>query len=284
MIIDALEKQHKFTNSEIKVANYILENYNSNLLSLTSKELGEKTYTSKSTILRLCKKTGVYTYSEFIRKLEVEFNEKERVKQLLNSEPVNENTNINDIVNIVPSLYDKALTNTKISLNYQSLNQIIKILNEANIIDIYGVGISYDCASTAKFKFQSIGLNCSAHNGLNEHYALSTKRLKNRVAIVISFTGENEIMVSTAKFLKGLGTYIIGIGSDNAYKLKKECNEYLDIYSKELIMSMEMVAPFISITYVFDLLFTALLTSNFNKNLQYSLDVIDYKNILNDET
>ncbi|WP_176586027.1 MurR/RpiR family transcriptional regulator [Priestia megaterium] len=278
MLFEQLEEKRGFTTSEIQIANYILENP-LETVELTASELGEKSYTSKSTVLRLCKKLEFPGYNDLLRKLELEINEKNRLMALLDKEPVNKDSSFRDIVNIIPSVYDKAITNTKMMLDYKSMNRVITQLKKTEKLDIYGLGITYSCATAAMFKFLSIGIECTAQTGINEHYIMATKKQKNRAAIIVSFTGENPTMIKTAKYLKGVGTYIIGIGGTESDKLKRECDEYIEVYSKQLIMSMEVLTPFISITYIFDLLFSALLVSDFDSNLKYSLDVIDYESI-----
>ncbi|GGP08490.1 MurR/RpiR family transcriptional regulator [Oceanobacillus neutriphilus] len=279
MLFDQLEEQREFTASEIQIANYILENP-LQIAELTASELGKSTFTSKASVLRLCKKLGVAGYSDLRRKIELEMNERKRLLALLDEEPVNRDSSFKDVVNIIPSIYDKAVTSTKMMLDDASIQRIIHKIKTANKLDIYGIGITYSCAETAMFKFQSIGVDCTALTGINEHYIMSTKHQKNRVAIVISFTGENSTMLKTAEYLKGIGTYLIGIGGRESDKLKNVCDEYIGVYSKQLIMSMEMVTPFISITYIFDLLFAGVLVSNYDNNLKYALDVIEYKKIL----
>jgi DNA-binding MurR/RpiR family transcriptional regulator len=279
MLYELLEEKKDFTASEIQIAKYILENP-LGTVELTATELGKRTYTSKPTVLRLCKKLGFSSYNDLRRKLELEISEKNRLMTLLEKEPVHKDTSFKDIVNIIPSVYDKAITNTRMMLDYNSMSRVINQLKKVDKLDIYGLGITYSCATAAMFKFLSIGIECTAQTGINEHYIMATKKQKNRAAIILSFTGENPIMIKTAKYLKGIGTYIIGIGGMESDKLKKECDEYIEVYSKQLIMSMEVLTPFISITYIFDLLFSALLVTDFDNNLKYSLDVIDYESIL----
>jgi DNA-binding MurR/RpiR family transcriptional regulator len=278
MIIDQLEEKIDFTNSEKQIADYILKNIY-NIAELTASELGEKSYTSKATVIRLCKKLGLSGYEDLRRKIELEVNEKSRLKALLDEEPVHEGSSLKDIVNIIPSIYDTSISNTKLMLDYNSINRVIRKIKESSMLDIYGAGVTYTCATTAMFKFLSIGIECNAHTGINEHYIMTTRKRKNRVAIILSFTGSNSSMIKIAKYLRKSGTYIIGIGGVESDKLKNLCDEYLEIYQKQLIMSMEVLTPFISITYIFDILFAGVLVKDFNNNLKYSLDVIKYKNL-----
>lgn len=275
MIIELLEKKENFTNSEILIADYILQNP-FDIIDLTAKELGEKTFTSKASIFRFCKKLGESSYDDFKRKIGFEMNEKSRLRALLAQEPVNKSSSLKDITNIIPSVYDTAISNTKMMLDYSVLKKVIQRLKDAEKVDIYCGGISATCASSAVFKLLSIGKDCSVHTGINEHYVMAIRN-KKTVAIILSFTGRNPAMIRAAKYLKKAGIYLLGIGGGESSDLKQLCDEYIEVFQKTLIMSLEVLTPFISMTYVFDVLFAALLVTDFDKNLKDSIDVIKYQ-------
>ena len=54
--------------------------------------------------------------------------------------------------------------------------QVINRLSQAKRISIYGTGISYTIASQAAFKIMTLGKECDAHSGINEHFILSQKK------------------------------------------------------------------------------------------------------------
>ena len=196
---------------------------------------------------------------------------------MLEQEPVNQDTTLKELFTIVPTIYQNAIDNTSIMIEENSFRRIITKLQNASIVDIYGSGITYACATTAKFKFRTLGINCNTYSGINEHYIMATRKQRNRIAIILSFTGANNSMIEIAQYLKDNGTFVIGIGGNESVNLKNICNEYIEIFSKQLIMSMEVLTPYIAITYVFDLLFGSLLVADFDKNLEYSIDVLNYK-------
>lgn len=276
MLLDQLERKQDFTSSERLIADYILK-HPVEIADLTASEVGERSFTSKASVLRICKKLGVSGYPELQRKIGLEMNEKSRLMALLEDEPVNKDSSFKDIVTIIPSVYDTAITNTKMMLDDNAMRRIVNRLRWMNKIDIYGVGIAHTCVTAAMFKFLSIGIACTAQSAINEHYVMATRLDKKRAAIIVSFTGANATMIQAAKYLRDTGTYVVGIGGSESDELKKVCQEYIEIYSKELIMSMEVLTPYTSITYVFDLLFAALLVSDYDNNVAYSLDVLTYK-------
>ncbi|WP_294379020.1 MurR/RpiR family transcriptional regulator [uncultured Clostridium sp.] len=151
-----------------------------------------------------------------------------------------------------------------------------KELNKAEKIDIYGSCITESCANAAMFKFQSIGKECSVYSAINEHYIMSVKNRK-ITAILLSFTGGNSGMVHIAKCLKKCGIYTLGIGGIESDELKKQCSEYIEVYQKNLVMSLEMLMPYISMTYIFDVLFASLLVKDFDCHLNNAIDVMKMK-------
>ena len=84
-----------------------------------------------------------------------------------------------DIVKTLPALYDKAVTNTRLSLDKNSMKRISQVLQKAECIDIYGTGISYILAQSAAFKISTLGLECSAYESINSHYLAARKHKKN---------------------------------------------------------------------------------------------------------
>ena len=59
-----LEFELDFSHSEKQIARYILDN-GEDVLSMSVKELANKTYTSPATIVRLCRKIGLEGYNDF---------------------------------------------------------------------------------------------------------------------------------------------------------------------------------------------------------------------------
>lgn len=75
MLLEKLEQGVNFTNHEKDVARYILD-HPDKAPGMSSAELAEASFTSKATVVRLCKKLGLSGYQEFRLKLVEEINQK----------------------------------------------------------------------------------------------------------------------------------------------------------------------------------------------------------------
>lgn len=277
MLIEQLKKKEGFTNSECQIADYIIKNP-FEIVELTAKELGEKTFTSKATVFRFCKKIGVESYDDLKHKIEVEMSEHSKVETLLAQEPVSKKSSLKEITKIIPSVYEIAINNTKIMFDYKIMNRIVGKLKTADKVDVYCGGITSTCADGFAFKLLSIGKDCSVHTAINEHYIMSIRN-KKTVSIILSFTGRNRAMIRTARYLKRAGIYTVGIGGEETPDLKNICDEYIEMFQKPLITSLEILTPYISLTYVLDILFAALLVENYDRIVSESLDVLEYKDL-----
>jgi DNA-binding MurR/RpiR family transcriptional regulator len=274
MIIDKLERMDNFTVQEKEVAKYILENPGK-IKDLSTEELAKMTFTSKATVVRLCKKLETKGYNDFKIKLSTEHLEISRTKEVLKDEPITELSTYDEIIETIPNMYYSAITNTKLMLNPNIINRVLNRLKEANKIDLYGYGISYNIAQQAAFKFLSLGIESMAHNGLNEHYIVSGKDYSHRVAIMITFTGKNESIIKSARYLKSKGIYVVAISGCNNDELSKSCNELIEIDTRKLVLSMEVITSVISTQYVLDIFFSMLLASNYEANIKAALEILN---------
>lgn len=106
------------TPQEQVVASYILENMKI-IPALSAQGLAEQSFTSKATVVRLCQKLDFSGFQEFKLQLLAEWHEKQRLDALLSKEPILSNSNSEDLLDILPQIYDKALTNTRYALRKQ---------------------------------------------------------------------------------------------------------------------------------------------------------------------
>ena len=169
MLLEQLKSEKGFTNHEKDVARYILENLD-RIPEMSAGEVADGAFTSKATVVRLGKKLGLSGYQEFRIKLVTEINQKSRIDRLLENEPITGESSYEDIIKTLPILYDKAATNTRLTLNKNSMTRIMNYIRTAECIDIYGEGISYVLAQAAAFKFGTLGILAVGYSGLGTEH------------------------------------------------------------------------------------------------------------------
>lgn len=283
MLLEKLKDEVNFTNHEKETARYILENLDK-VPGMSSGELARAAFTSKATVVRLSQKLGLAGYQEFRLKLVEEINQKNRLAQMLEGEPIHGKSTYTDIINTLPVLYDKAVTNTRLSLDKNSMNRINNILQNAECIDIYGAGISYILAQSAAFKFATLGVECSAYESINGHY-LAARKNKKTIAFLVSFTGANRTMIRAARYLReATNNYVVGVVGPHNEVIRKWCNEVVEIPNRDSLVSLDVITSFSAATYVMDIFFSLLLSRRYGEHAKSSLEMLLHNNLLLNKT
>lgn len=281
MLLEKLEQGMNFTNHEKDVARYILE-HPDKAPGMSSAELAEASFTSKATVVRLCQKLGLTGYQEFRLKLVEEIGQKNRLARMLAGEPIHDKSTYTDIINTLPGLYDKAVTNTRLALDKNSINRIHNVLRRAECIDIYGTGISYILAQAATFKFATLGVESSAYESINGHY-LAARKNRRTIAFLLSFTGANRTMIRTARYLRrATNNYVVGIMGPHNGVIRKECHEIVEIPNRDSLVSLDVITSFAAANYVIDILFSLLLSGCCNEHAKSSLEMLQHMDLLLD--
>ncbi len=282
MLMEKLKEQTDFTNLEKEVARYVLENLE-RIPGMSSKELAEASFTSKATVVRLSQKLGLAGYLDFKLKLVEEINQKNRLSQMLEGEPITGKSSYSDIIYTLPVLYDKAVTNTRLALDKNAVNRINQVLQRAECVDFYGTGISYILAQSAVFKFATLGLECSAYESINAHY-LAARKNKKTIAFLISFTGANRTVIRIAKYLReATGNYVVGLAGPHSQVLRKWCHEIVEIPNRDSLLSLDVITSFSAVTYVLDIFFSLLLAKRYEEHAKSSLEMLTHMDLLLDK-
>lgn len=240
---------------------------------------GRASYTSKATVARLCKKVGVAGYQELKLQLVSEMVENIRVNQLLASEPINEKSSYQEILDTLPRLYDRAITETRLCMDKNAMIRVFNRLKAADRVFIYGSGISYILAQSASFKFETLGMECKACDSVNSHYLAAGKR-KKTVSFIITFTGANRSMIDVARYLREVtDTYIVGIVGRHNGKIRQWCHEVVEIPSRDSLLSLKVVTSFTAATYVLDVFFSMYLAQHYSDHVRSSLEMVCHESL-----
>lgn len=279
MLLVQLREMKNFTNHERDVAEYILGHMDQ-IPDISAGELARASLTSKATVVRLSKKLGLSGYQELKLRLVAEMNQSERISQLISKEPITGNSSYSDIILTLPGLYDKAITNTCLTLDKNTMMRIGRFLQGAECIDIYGTGISYVLAQAAAFKFATLGLECSAYESINGHY-LAARKHKRTVAFLISFTGANRTVERMGEYLMtATNNHIVGILGPHSQVTGKWCHEVVEIPNRDSVLSLDVITSFMAGNYVFDIFFSMLLAGCQEEHVKSSLEMQKHESLL----
>lgn len=271
MVLDTLRTGKGLTESEREVARWLLA-HGDELPDMKASELAAATLTSKGTVLRLCRKLGCESYADFKLAFAREWGDLARVRDLIKKEPFDEDSSVEDIIDELPNIYERILVRTKLMLDPKTLAEAVRLLVEADKIELYGAGISYTIAQMGAFKFLTLGKEAVALSGLNERYPLRVPEGFRRCGIVISLTGANVGMLSIARSLRETGCPVIGIGGlSRGPALKNESDVYIPYSTQRSTLTLEASEGVLGCNYILDVLFSALMVRDYQANLDAAL-------------
>ena len=181
------EYEEKASSAEKLIVRFILE-HPKEASSYSIHQLAGAAFSSSSTIVRLCKKTGFSGYKEFQKALIAEMTIREQREDKLE-----------DLIAKITYKNIVSLEKTSKLLDEDVLKQCVDLLEVCRNVCFFGMGSSLLVAQDAYMKFLRIGKACFIHEDWHVQLLQAKNMTSKDVAIVISYSGLTEEMVKCAK-------------------------------------------------------------------------------------
>lgn len=261
MVIDELRRGRNFTENERIISEFIL-NHPSEFQKMSTEELGKATFTSKSTVIRLCKKLNVLGYQELKKILYSELNE-ERIlgKDGITYPTLCSKSTDKEIGNLLQQVYKKAIDEVNLCNNQIIISRIINQISKMEMIELYSTGLGYATLEIVAYRFNSIGIESNVSSAFNKSHLISAKKKYKIMALVVSISGNNSFIINIAKALRHLGIYLVGVVGPHSDDISKYCDELINIPTDCFVPEMYAISVMHSINYIFDMIFTRLLAN-----------------------
>lgn len=254
------------TKTETKVANYVLENYDSEeLLNYNVSELAKKAEVSDATIIRFCRSIGCSGYQDF--KVNMAKDLIPREKQL--DPNVEQGDDTRTICTKIFTAEVNVLNETFAELDFDLIDEVAERILKAKRLLIFGTGGSQIVALDALHKFLKVGIRAYVCQDLDLQLMSSSLAGEGDVAMCVSFSGGNHSMISCMKNAKRNGAYTVGIISLPRSQLVRQ--KLLDavIYSAydKTIFQSESVSTRIAQLAIIDSLVSKVAFMDYEKSL-----------------
>lgn len=209
----------KLTNSEKRIADYILDNY-SDVHGKSVSELAEATSTSPATISRFCKTIGFEGFMDFMLNME-----HSTLGPDADTTRLEQNDSASVIKQKVLLFNQRAIDNMANMLDEVALETIADLLYNANRIVIFGDGGSGCSARNAYDVFLQMNLRCEYVSDPFFELMIISQMQKNDVLFTISNSGRSLNTIQNAQLAKEKGVTVVGmVGMPNT-----PLSKYLDV-------------------------------------------------------
>ena len=263
--------------SERHIVDFIFSNIQ-DVSNMGIVELGDKTFTSTTTVKRLCHKLGIDSYTDFRLALSSEIAGYMRLSILEGAQsPVDRYDTVFDIINKVSDQNAKSIIDTSFLNPPDTISEIIKLMGSAERIDFYGVGPSNVVAVDAQIKCMRLGIPSSACADRVSMIINSRTSHEGTLAFLISYTGETDDIIEVANQLEVNNVTTVSLTSLRDCRLSKTCSYQLYVQASESWDRLGGMSSRISTLNMIDVLFTALINTDYDKYMK----IMKYTNVPN---
>jgi len=151
-IIAKLRDEGKLSSAEQQIAKFILENPQQ-IVRMSIREIAKLTYTSPTTVMRLCRKISDGGFAEFRIDLATEV--ESFTKKIITPDDEKLSQHFKETIDIVGQIeqsISESLRLTRLLLNEQVLTDVVNVILNSKTIDIYGRGASNSVGEDFHYK------------------------------------------------------------------------------------------------------------------------------------
>ncbi len=259
------ERSKSFSSTEKEVAESILANPNL-VVDMSVHELAKHTFSSASTIVRLCNHTGYSGYKEFRKAITYELALREQTKKTEQKE-IARSDSLEDIIDKITYFNINSLEETKELLDVQVLRACVDLVKTAKVIYLFGLGASLCAAKDAYLKFLRLNKLCIINEDWHSQLLQARNATQDDLAIVVSYSGATVEIIECMKALKENGTPIIAITRCVQSPVSELADQKLYTAANESLFRSGAMSSRMSQLNIIDILYTALANDQYEESL-----------------
>lgn len=259
---------------------------------MTTQDIAKATFTSAPLCIRIAKKLGYDGWNDFKKAFVKELEYMYATKDVDASIPFVVSDDLTTISNHILKLHEDTVKDTKSLLTHDDLAKAVSLLRKAQEVDVYSKDSYVYLAQGFMQKMNSIKKRVNIANLSGSMLMQAAMSDETHVAILVSYSGETPLVLNAAYMAKSKKTPIIAITSISQSTLSKMADVSLRMSSREMLNNK--IGEFASsetIACIFDILYAAVFSFDYDRNLTYKLDIAkevddgysEYEPINNDE-
>ncbi|MCD7736041.1 MAG: MurR/RpiR family transcriptional regulator [Lachnospiraceae bacterium] len=214
-------QQNNFTDTQNKIASYILDNPEK-VISTSISELASACNSGVSSISRFCRSIGFIGYQDFRVAMAQSLVDKEKNE---NNKDADSTSFFQDNAKHIFEGNMNALKETYALIKEDDYKLAASYMLEAEKICFFGIGASYNVAQEGYFKLMRLTNKIALNMDVHAQYAFAVHMSEKDVAIIVSGSGSTKTIVEIAKLVKKTGCKIILISQF----IKSPITKYVDV-------------------------------------------------------
>lgn len=259
------ECSQRFSSTERGVAERILSDPQL-VVDLSIHELAQKTFSSPSTIVRMCSHTGFSGYKEFRRAVTFELARREQTRRN-EQKDIQRSDSLEQIIDKITYANILSLEETRDLMDVSILRAGAEVLRRARVIYLFGLGASLCAAKDAYLKFLRLNKLCVINEDWHSQLVQSCNATDQDAALVFSYSGVTTEVIECMRNLKKNGTPIIAITRCVSSPVSDLADYRLYTAANESLFRSGAMSSRMSQLNVVDILFTTLANADYERSL-----------------
>lgn len=258
---------HSLTKVEQKVAEYILQN-SSEIVSLSTSELADRIPVAKSAIVRCCQSLGFEGYTDLKLSLMTELSQ----QKSLNYTPyIHAQDQPDGILDKIFSSNIKTLQDTAVKLDRTMLQAVVKRLDAAEKIFIYGIGTSSSLAADFQYRLIQLGYNAFCFSDVPSMKVSTFNITPKDVAFGISNSGRTIATIDALNLASQNGAATVCLTSYPNSQILLSSDYPLVVYTDEIQYPVEALSSRIAQISVLDTIAISLSALHYEESFRRSV-------------
>lgn len=260
------ESVSSLSNTEREIAAYLLE-HPREAVDLSIHELAKRTFSSSSSIVRLCHRLGFTGFKDFRKAVTAEIAIRDQSK-IDEQKELTHSDSLDEIIEKITYKNIMSLEDTKNLINVQTLQECLRLIRKARFIYLFGMGASLCAAKDAYLKFLRLNKPCIINEDWHSQLLQARNASDKDLGIVISYSGNTAEVIECMKALKANNTPIIAITRCVSTPVSELADQKLYTAANESIFRSGAMSSRMSQLNIIDILYTALANSNYEESLE----------------
>ena len=260
------EASASLSAAEQQIARYITENPEEATL-LTVRELAQRTFTSPSSVVRVCRSVGFDGYKELRRALVGELaalGDKGRHAEA----ELSPADSVRDIVDKVTHKNIQSLSDSQLLLSPDVVEQCVQLLDSCRCVLLFGLGSSLLVAHDTYLKLLRLDKPCVVNDDWHSQLLSARNATPADVGIAISYSGQTAEVIECMKALKANGVPTIAITRYSPSRVAELADYKLYIAANESLFRNGAMSSRIAQLNAVDILYTAYASLHYEDTLR----------------
>jgi RpiR family murPQ operon transcriptional repressor len=258
---------------EYSVAKYLLGN-TQEAVNMNIHELASSTFSSPSSILRLCRKLGFKGYKDFRQAMLCELVlRKESASDA--KKKITRSDSIEEIVDKITYRNIVALETTKNLIDINILSKCVELIDKSHNVCLFGMGSSLIVARDMYLKLLRLNKPCTINDDWHSQLLQARNMSKEDLGIVFSYSGQTVEVIECMKIMRNTGCEIIAITRFASSPVAELSSYNIYVPADESTFRSGAMSSRISQLNIIDILFTAYA----NRQYEYSIEQLSKTHI-----